>query len=48
MQAWFYALECVVVPCAIGATMYGLFDIWNRIRVAASPQDRLPPVDYMI
>jgi hypothetical protein len=48
MPPWLHALACVAVPCAIGGAMYGLFEIWNRLRAAGKNRDALPPVDYMI
>jgi len=48
MQSWLYALACVAVPCAIGLTMYVLFDLWNRRRTTTRPDHPLPPIDYMI
>lgn len=48
MEDWLYALACVAIPCAIGGTMYVLFELWNRRRAAKSPERALPPIDYMI
>jgi hypothetical protein len=47
MSGWLYALECVIVPCAIGLAMYALFDAWDQRR-RANRDDELPHIDYHI
>ncbi len=48
MANWLYALECVVVPCAIAVVMYALFETWDRWRRRTGGQHGLPPIDYHI
>lgn len=48
MGDWLYAVECVAVPCAIGAVMFGLFDLWDRRRRKNKPGDGLPEIEYFI
>jgi hypothetical protein len=48
MPAWMHALVCVLVPCFIGASMYGMFELWDRRRRRASDRQGLPVIDYTI
>jgi hypothetical protein len=48
MSAWLHALECVVLPCVVGATMFLLFEVWDRRRARARPERALPVIDYQI
>jgi hypothetical protein len=43
-----YPLECVLVPCVIGALMYQVFEFWERRRRRARPEDDQPMIDYLI
>jgi hypothetical protein len=47
MGDWLYAIECVVLPCSIGAVMFGLFDLWDRRR-RAKAEAALPTIEYFI
>jgi len=48
MQAWLHALECVLVPCVIGVSMFGVFELWDRRRRRGKAADGLPVIDYTI
>jgi hypothetical protein len=48
MAAWFHALECVLVPCVIGVSMFGVFELWDRRRRRVSDPKGLPVIDYTI
>jgi len=48
MAAWIHALECVVVPCMIGGSMFGVFELWDRRRRRAKGSEGLPVIDYTI
>ena len=44
-----YPLECVLVPCVIGTLMYLGFELWERQRRRARPDEGEPPmIDYLI
>jgi hypothetical protein len=44
-----YPLECVLVPCIIGTLMYLGFELWERQRRRARPDEGEPPmIDYLI
>lgn len=46
MTDLWYIAACVAVPCGVGVSMYGAFELWNRLRKkSAGP---LPVIDYMI
>jgi hypothetical protein len=45
---WMHAALCVAIPCAVGALMYGGFELWDRVRRRALGGKGLPPVDYSI
>jgi len=48
MADHWYPLECVLVPCVIGAVMYLAFELWERRRRRARPEDEQPWIDYLI
>jgi len=48
MSAWIHALECVLVPCFVGASMFGVFEFWDRRRRRAEHREGLPVIDYTI
>ncbi len=48
MNSWVYAIECIAVPCAVGAVMYLLFEAWDRRRRRTAPDYGLPPIDYYL
>jgi len=48
MTSWLYAVECVLVPCAIACLMFLLFEAWDRLRRRAGEEHGLPPIDYHI
>jgi hypothetical protein len=48
MSAWIHALECVLVPCVIGASMFGVFELWDRTRRRRKDHEGLPVIDYTI
>ena len=48
MAGPWYALECILVPAAIGAVMYLAFDVWDRRRRRSKPDGGLPWIDYFI
>jgi hypothetical protein len=48
MASWFHALECVLVPCVIGAAMFGVFELWDRRRRRMKSREGLPVIDYII
>jgi hypothetical protein len=48
MPLGLYALLCVLVPCAIGVTMYGLFELWERHRQRGRLERERPVIDYLI
>jgi hypothetical protein len=48
MAEWIHAVESVLVPCFIGASMYGLFELWDRRRRRTSDREGLPVIDYTI
>ena len=49
MSGWPFAIECVLVPAAIGVTMFGIFEAWDRLRRRRGRDSRgLPIIDYSI
>lgn len=48
MSDWSYVLACVLVPCGVGASMFALFELWDRRRRARRPGAELPRIDYSI
>ena len=44
----FFAIECVLVPCAIGFLMYVAFGVWDKRRRRGNKDAGLPPVNYNI
>jgi hypothetical protein len=48
LSQWILALECVLVPCFIGASMFGAFELWDRRRRRTSDHKGLPVIDYTI
>jgi hypothetical protein len=47
-SSWWYPLACVLLPAAVGLLMFGLFELWDRHRRRAKPDDGLPLIDYFI
>jgi hypothetical protein len=43
-----YPLQCVLVPCVIGTLMYLGFELWERRRRRARPEEDQPMIDYLI
>jgi hypothetical protein len=48
MPVWLRVVECIAVPAVLGASLYALFEAWDRRRRRAKPEDALPSIDYMI
>jgi hypothetical protein len=49
MAEWIHALECVLVPCIIGVSMFGAFELWDRSRRKRTRDHKgLPLIDYSI
>ena len=48
MGDWVYALECIAVPCLVGALVFTVFDLWDRRRRRVVPDEGLPVVDYLL
>ncbi|MBM4362181.1 MAG: hypothetical protein FJ104_05835 [Deltaproteobacteria bacterium] len=42
------AALAVLVPSGVGAAMYVLFDLWDRLRRRGGGGEGLPRVDYTI
>lgn len=48
MQGWSHILMCIAVPCAIGSSLYVLFNLWDRRRRRVRAEDALPVINYLI
>jgi hypothetical protein len=48
MAVWLRVLECIAIPAAVGASIYVLFNVWDRRRRRARDEDALPNIDYLI
>ena len=48
MGVWLRVVECIAVPAVLGASLYVLFEAWDRRRRRAKPDDPLPTIDYLI
>ncbi len=48
MPGWLYIVLCVVVPCLIGLSVYGLFELWDRRRARRNDESEPVVIDYLI